>query len=80
MPKKGGREREERENERKREGDNREVNQQDKRGHNYTVHIRLEFKSCLRTLRLEFLFGLGQSCVRLESVGCILQLLQKEYH
>ena len=35
---------------------------------------RLEFKSCLRTLGLGFLFGLGQSFVTLESVGCIPQL------
>ena len=35
---------------------------------------RLEFESCLRTLGLGFLFGLGQSFERLESVGCIPQL------
>ena len=37
---------------------------------------RLEFKFCLQTLGLGlgFGFGLGQSFVRLESVGCILQL------
>ena len=40
-----------------------------------TAHTSTQlFKSCLRTLGLGFLFGLGQSFVRLESVGCIPQL------
>ena len=38
-----------------------------------TAHIntagRLEFKSCFQTLGLGFLFGLGQSFVRLEIFG-----------
>ena len=38
------------------------------------LHCRLKFKSFLRTLGFGFLFGLGQSFVRLESVGCIPQL------
>ena len=44
--------------------------------HTITQLLDLSSKSCLRTLGLAFLFGLGQSFVRLESVGYILQLPQ----
>ena len=40
----------------------------------YHTAARLEFKSCLRPLGLGKWFDLGQSFVKLKSVGCIPQL------